>query len=160
MFEISHIYLLTEHLLKACVIYLSATVIQKVFEPPVTNLWAGLIRALCTLITLNLCNVRGGEIHTHTYSHSHSPSHTEQGCLLNLTAINLPKREPAWFEKQRSDGLPLFLSGLTFLPGIILLRGVLFTYLPYPCLADSETTTFKIPLWMNLLVTLCKKRNQ
>lgn len=44
MFEISHIHLLTKHLFKACVIYLSAPVIHKVFEPPVSNLSAGLIR--------------------------------------------------------------------------------------------------------------------
>lgn len=45
MFEISRIHLLAKHLFKACVIYLSAPVIHKVFEPPVTNLSAGLIRS-------------------------------------------------------------------------------------------------------------------
>lgn len=96
-------------------IYLSAPVIHKVFELPVTNLWAGLIRGFVhTNHTLYLSNVRGGNTHIHT--------HTEQGCLLNLTVISLCKGEPAWFEKQRSDGLLLFLyKGLIFLPGIFIL---------------------------------------
>lgn len=59
---------------------------------------------------------------THTHTHTHMQAHTEQGYPLNLTVINLSKREPAWFEKQRSDGLLLFLyKGLIFLPGIFIL---------------------------------------
>lgn len=35
-------------------------------------------------------------------------THTELGCLLNLTVINLSEWEPAWLEKERCDGLLLF----------------------------------------------------
>lgn len=58
--------------------------------------------ALCTLITpFIFSNVRRKK--------------PQQGCLPNLTVINLSMGEPAWFEKARSDGLLLFFcKGLIF----------------------------------------------